>query len=323
MGMVSLPSIQSARAKFFGRGKLPIDEVEQPILRSWLRCAELGLDQSRPPHIEPPDKQELQTLCERHERLRRLCRPELDALSAEARDTGGIVILTNAQGAVLDVVGDVAFAGQAAEVTLRPGVRWSEGSAGINAIGTALAERRAVSVHGAEHFFEAHKFLSCSAIPITDPRGVVVGVLDLSAHARVQHIHALGLVRLAVDQIEHRFFNGGAFDGYTVLRFHTDPAVVGAVREGLLVFDDGQRLIAADRRGLSFVQRDWSVLDGARFEELFEAPKRNFSTQRTDRYGRQAFFWNPELAGRLSRSPQRLPLGLAGSVLHRAFRQSG
>jgi transcriptional regulator of acetoin/glycerol metabolism len=286
----SLPSIQSARTKFFRQGELPIDEVEQPILRSWLRCAELGLDQSRAPRIEPPDRQELQSLCERHERLRRLCRPELDALNAEARDTGGIAILTNAQGMVLDAVGDAAFAGEAAAVTLRPGARWSEGAAGTNAIGTALAERRGVCVHGAEHFFETHQMLSCAAIPIIDPRGVVVGVLDLSAHARVQRIHALGLVRLAADQIEHRFFNGGGFDEYAVLRFHTDPAVIGAVREGLLVFDDAQRLIAANRRGLSFIQRDWDALDEARFEELFETPKKTAQpTELTGADGRRFF----------------------------------
>lgn len=264
------PLVQSARAKFFGSGELPIDQVGQPILRSWLRCADMGLDLTRPPALEAPEQREVQVLFERHERLRRLCRPELDALNAEARDTGGIVILTNAQGVVLDAVGDSAFAGRAAAVALRPGVTWSETSIGTNAIGTALAERRAVSVHGAEHFYDAHQILSCAAVPITDPRGVVVGVLDLSAHAQVQHLHALGLVRLAVEQIEHRFFNG-AFDGATVLRFHTDAAVVGASREGVLVFDDDQRLIAANRRGLSLLTRDWSALDSVDFDDLFES----------------------------------------------------
>jgi transcriptional regulator of acetoin/glycerol metabolism len=273
MSEIGLPSVRDARGRFFGEGKLPADEVGQPILRSWLRCTELGLDQARPPHVEPLDGGELHRLCQRHERLRRLCRAELDALNSEAHDTGGIVILTNAQGTVLDTVGDVAFAGRAAEVALRPGVGWSEWSVGTNAIGTALAERRPVAVHGPEHFFESHQILSCAAVPITDPRGVIVGVLDFSGHANVRHVHALGLVRLAVEQIEHRFFNLG-FDGCSVLRFHTDPAVLGAAREGILVFDAARRLIAANRRALSFFRRDWSALDATRIDELFtDAPE--------------------------------------------------
>ncbi|KAB2937164.1 sigma-54-dependent Fis family transcriptional regulator [Hyphomicrobium sp.] len=270
---VSSVFIQSARGKFFGKGELPTEEVGQPILRSWLRCAEIGLEQSRAPRFDPLSGHELHVLCERHERLRRMCRSEFDALNVEARDTGGIVILANAEGIVLDAVGDVAFAGQAAEVALRPGVSWNESLVGTNAIGAALAERRPVAVHGAEHFFELHQILSCAAVPITDPRGVIVGVLDLSAHASVMRVHALGLVRLAVDQIEHRFFDR-VFDGYTVLRFHSDPAVIGAPREGILVFDEAQRLIAANRRGLSFVRRDWAALDEAQLDELFDdAPK--------------------------------------------------
>jgi len=269
MGELIAPKVKSARVKFFDRGELPVDQIGQPILRSWLRSAQFGLDLGRPPRAEGMDAAELKALRERHEGLRRLCRSELEALNAEARETGGIVVLTNAQGAVLDAFGDGSFAGQAAEVALRPGVAWSEDRFGTNAIGAALAERRAIAVHGGEHFYDAHQILSCAAAPLIDPHGVVVGGLDLSAHAAVQQVHALGLIRLAVEQIEHRFFNG-AFESRAVLRFHADPAVLGAAREGILVFDDAYRLIAANRRGLALVRQDWSALDEARFEDLFE-----------------------------------------------------
>ncbi|WP_036291385.1 helix-turn-helix domain-containing protein [Methylosinus sp. PW1] len=270
MPLYSASLTEAARDKFFGRGELPTVELKQPILRSWLRCAELGLDAARPSRVAPLERTELQMFLARHERLRRLCRPELDALNAEAHETGAIVILADAQGMVVDAIGDIGFAGQAAEIALKPGALWSEAAAGTNAIGAALAERRATAVHGGEHFYESHNILSGAAAPIVDPRGVVVGALALAAHAAVQRVHALGLARFAAEQIEHRFFGGGAFAAATLLRFHTDPAVVGAPREGLLAFDEDRRLIAANRRGLSFVQRDWCALDVARLEELFE-----------------------------------------------------
>ncbi|MDR3508125.1 MAG: helix-turn-helix domain-containing protein [Caulobacteraceae bacterium] len=267
MDAATQPVISSARQSFFGRGELPADQLPQPILRSWLRCAELGLDVESSPRIEPLSGASLREACERHERLRRLSRPELDALHSEAQATGGVVILTNGEGLLLDVVGDSGFAGRAAGVALRPGVVWSEASTGTNAIGAALAERRPVAVHGGEHYFEPHGMLSCAAAPILDPRGAVAGILDLSGHASVAHTHALGLVRMAVDQIEHRFFDEG-FEDCDVLRTHTDPALLGAAREGILVFRD-DRLVAANRRGLEMVAAGWDSLDRTAFGDLF------------------------------------------------------
>ncbi|MCP5762644.1 sigma-54-dependent Fis family transcriptional regulator, partial [Klebsiella pneumoniae] len=75
------------------------------------------------------------------------------------------------------------------------------------------------------------------------------------------HGHALGLIWLAVDQIEHRLFRDRFVD-CSVLRMHDDAAMLGTVREGILVFGD-DRLLAANRRGLSLVGRSWDALDDA------------------------------------------------------------
>ncbi|MFZ5668389.1 MAG: helix-turn-helix domain-containing protein [Pseudomonadota bacterium] len=261
--------IRNARRRFFDRGQLPADQLNHAILRSWMRCAETGLDPHAAPTIEPLTSGELKDAMARHDRLRRLARPELDALNQEARETGAVVLLTTAEGLVLDTVGDAGFAGRAAEVALQPGAAWSEASAGTNAIGTALAERRAVSVHGDEHFFEAHQGLSCATAPILDPRGVAVGALDLSCPASLRPVHALGLVRLAAEQIERRLFED-SIGAFTVLRLHSDPALLDSERAGALLFD-GERLVGANRRGLSLVSRGWESLDAVRFEDLFAA----------------------------------------------------
>jgi transcriptional regulator of acetoin/glycerol metabolism len=135
--------VVKARHDFFERNDTSTGLVPPTILRSWRRCAERGFDSHVRPAIEPVGPIELRELHERNERLIRLCRPELEALTIEARDTGGLAILTDGAGFVLDAVGDASFAGKAAGVALRPGVRWAEASTGTNAIGTALVERRA------------------------------------------------------------------------------------------------------------------------------------------------------------------------------------
>lgn len=261
--------VEAARKAFFEKHSLPVDQVGHAILRSWIRCADMGLNAAADPRTEAPSTSDVRLLHEKHEALRRISRPELDALHAEARELSGIVILTNARGEILDAVGDPGFAGKAAEVALRPGVLWSEDGTGTNAIGTAIAERRPVAVNGAEHYFQAHRVLSCAATPIIDPRGAVLGVLDLSTPAHMQGGHMLGLMRLAVEQIEHRLFREG-FESCQTLRFHSDSSLLGAAREGILVFRDGV-VVAANRRGLSLTGRNWDDLDSLRFDDLFDA----------------------------------------------------
>lgn len=268
--------VEAARRVFFEQHGLPVDQVGHAILRSWIRCADMGLDAHADPRTDAPQASDIRILHEKHEALRRISRPELDALYAEARDLSGIVILTNARGEILDAVGDSGFAGRAAQVALRPGVLWSEDGTGTNAIGTAIAERRAVAVNGGEHYFQAHQGLSCAATPIIDPRGAVLGVLDISTPVNLQGGpqngpqggHMLGLMRLAAEQIEYRLFRDG-FESCQTLRFHSDANLVGASREGILVFRDGVA-VAANRRGLSLMGRNWEDLDTLHFDDLFD-----------------------------------------------------
>src|SRR3989338_7477405 len=112
--------IRTARDRFFGRGQLHADQVNHAILRSWMRCTDQGLDAGAAPTIEPLTAGELKDACERHDLLRRLGRPELDALNLEARETGAVVLLTNADGLVLDTVGDAAFRSEEHTSELQP-----------------------------------------------------------------------------------------------------------------------------------------------------------------------------------------------------------
>ena len=268
MNIASEAALVAAREKFFSGHMPPEGLVPAPILRSWQRCAEQGLDAASAIRAEPMTAAELRALHEQNETLRLLSRSELVSLRMEAKLTDSVVILTDAKGLVLDTAGSPEFAGQAAAVALRPGVAWSETVTGTNAIGTALAERRAIEVHGAEHFFEPHGILHCAASPIFDPYGKLAGLLDMSGHASAEHTHAMGLVRLAVEQIEHRFFNR-RFDEMTVVRFHRSADLLGTAREGILVFD-GAKLVAGNRRALHLVGLDRKALRQSTRDEIFE-----------------------------------------------------
>lgn len=259
--------INQARRLFFEDGSEPRGLLPRNILASWRRCREMGLVADAYHNLAPLEAHALAEVRERHERLRKLCRPELEALHASVDRADSIVILTAPDGFILDALGNADFLGKAARVSLRPGVPWLESATGTNAIGTALVERRSVEVLGAEHYYVPHKVLSCSATPIFGPRGQVLGVLDLSGEASVHHKLALGMVKLAVEQIEHRLFES-EFSSADIVRIQNDPDLLGTMREGMLVFED-RKLVAANRCALRLLGINWSELGKLRHHELF------------------------------------------------------
>jgi len=262
--------IQAARHAFFeGSGTLP-SQLPRNILSSWQRCQSLGLAAERPPAIEPVSDAALRELRERNESLSRHARPELDALAAHAMSAGSIVLLTDQRGWIVDAAGNPQFLDKAAKVTLRPGACWGEDQVGTNAIGTAIVEGIPVEVRGGEHYRAPHQILSCSATPIHDPFGELIGVLDISGDARLRHLHAMGLVRLAAANIEHRYFEQG-IDGCDLLRVHADRALLGSSQEGVLAFREG-RLVAANLAGLELFSLRRSDLGQIDFAGLFDGP---------------------------------------------------
>lgn len=268
---MDVPRRMEASRQHAGAGQTAIETAHPlpaAILRSWKRCGDLGLDrEARKPLADPLPGHELRQLVQRHELLRRRCRPELEALFASTRDRETIAVLTSPEGIILDVTGNPAFAGKAAQVALRPGACWAEDMTGTNAIGAALVERRGVEVRGSQHFFTRNQILTCAAVPVHSPTGELLGVLDLSGNVEADHGFALGLVQLAVDGLEHREFDHG-FPGCELVRLHKDPALVGTSREGVLVFRD-HILIAANRHGLGLLDLDWAALGRRTFRNLF------------------------------------------------------
>lgn len=285
--------IRHARENLLNGSSLDGCFLPPTVAQSWSRCRELGLDAEHRPRIEALSSSELSQACEQNEILIRLCRPELEGLRGEARRTSSVVVLTDSNGLILDRLGDASFANKAARLSLQPGVAWTEHLTGTNAIGTALVEGRAVGIEGNAHYFSSHHILSCYAAPIVDPFGRTLGTLDLSGPSEVAHTHALGMIRLAVDQIERRLFMQD-FNDAIIVRVHPDRSMIGSFREGILVFRDGC-LIAANRVALHLFRLEYSTLRKHSFEALFGCPLPHTRAQSngvhlvTDGRGRELF----------------------------------
>ena len=247
------PPVGAALPAPIERGALDAAGVRVPrsefIERSHQRSAALGLSRGERRDFDPLVRSDLAVARERNQRLYVHAAPVMHMLFEQIVNTESMIVLTDAQGTILHSVGDDDFLERAGKVALAPGENWAEHSKGTNAIGTALFEEAPTLVHGPEHFMLANSFLTCSAAPIFDPRGNMLGVLDVTGDHRGYHQHTMGLVRMSARMIENHWLSDDC-NHRLRLHFHSRPEFIGTLLEGIVVVGPDGRILGANRGAL-------------------------------------------------------------------------
>lgn len=119
-----------------------------------------------------------------------------------SQDTGLVVAVADEHGRLLWVDGDRSTMRRTEQMQLVAGVDWSEPSMGTSAPGTALVVGGEVQICGAEHFIPAVQRWNCTAVPVRDPRGLIVGVIDVTGGPAAAGPQTLAWVRAAVAAAE-------------------------------------------------------------------------------------------------------------------------
>lgn len=217
------------------------------LAASWRRSIDRhGLDPARRDGVQRVEQTQL---CERRQRaelVMRLAGPRLDALYQLVGSSGCGVLLTDAEGVVLDLRSSEADRAIFDSWGLTPGADWSEASEGTNGIGTCLAERRHVIIHRDEHFHARNTAMSCMDAPIYGAEGEIVAALDVSS-ARADQTEGFNrliaaMVAQTARQIETDTFRASfpkarilvaeapETEAATLLAVDGDDIVIGATR---------------------------------------------------------------------------------------------
>jgi transcriptional regulator of acetoin/glycerol metabolism len=235
------------------------------------RSAGFGLSERDRPDFTSLPKADLDLALDESRFLFQHAAPVMATLYDQIANTHSMVLLTSAKGLVLHSLGDTDFLEKASRVALTPGMDWSEQSKGTNAIGTALSEAEAVTVHGDQHYMNANKFLTCSCAPIHDPHGQMIGALDVTGDHRSFQAHTLALVRMSVQMIENHMF-ADIFPDAVRIHFHARPEFLGTLVEGIAVFTPEGRFLSANRSALFQLGLSFSAMKAHTFSSLFGMP---------------------------------------------------
>ncbi|MGX9566874.1 sigma-54-dependent Fis family transcriptional regulator [Pseudomonas viciae] len=246
--------------------QLPQLPVPDLILDSWRRSMEqhhLDPGSLQGPRILSQDV--LKQCRERSELFLNIASEEVARLHGRVRDADYCVLLTDAQGQTIDYRVETTIRNDCRKAGLYLGTCWSEGEEGTCGVAAVLTAKAPVTVHKRDHFRAAFIGLTCSAAPVFDPQGELLGVLDVSAvrspdDRRSQHLIRQMVVQSA-REIEQAFFMSSA-QGYWVLRAHRNAGYVDSQPDFLFAWDDDGCLQALNPAARQYLLQHYAQLPG-------------------------------------------------------------
>jgi len=187
--------------KGFIAGKNQNNGIETQIIESWIRCQQAKVNPYNNAIHSSLDGASFDVMLAKKSQLIEIAKPFMSNLYKFVQGSGFVVVLADEQGYIIDMLGDEDALNNPMTNNFFRGASWSEQQAGTNAIGTALAIQAPIQVSGAEHYCQKHHCLTCSAAPIFDKHGQIIGILDMSGASETSHLHTLGMVVAAAEAI--------------------------------------------------------------------------------------------------------------------------
>ena len=240
------------------------------VAQSWRRCInEYCLNPAKPGEPALAGRNELEDRRTRLADVIACARHEMTILYQQLGDVESAVVLTDTDGVIVHMVSSPKFAADVGPLGLRLGGIWSEKTAGTNGMGTCLAAASPVWVHREQHFFSQFTQLTCSAVPVYDPAGEIIAVLDVSSRSSLMQQHLLAMLGMTARMIENRLIDR-CFSKAHPLHFHSRPEFVFTLHEGKLAVADDGRVLAANRSALfQLGLTSMSDIRSRRVEDLF------------------------------------------------------
>ncbi|MBH8609259.1 sigma-54-dependent Fis family transcriptional regulator [Thermoactinomyces sp. CICC 10521] len=191
--------------RFVQEGVLDASRLQKRISESWLRCKKEGVNPHSGEGKQVLTNEPFQRRKKENALLLDIAIPYVDKLLKYIKGSHSIVLLIDPQGYVLTIKGDKEVLRLAQRINFIEGVKWTEEEVGTNAIGTSLIIKEPITVVGSEHYSLASQQWTCSAAPICNDEGTILGVINVSSPVQYHHPLTLGAVVSTAYAIEREW----------------------------------------------------------------------------------------------------------------------
>ncbi|GBF33724.1 zinc sigma-54-dependent two-component system [Desulfocucumis palustris] len=225
----------------------PDISIHKYIYQSWERSKQYNVDPFKPTNTDILSKEAFNQLLRSNHFLLDLAAPSMADIYNYTKGSSFCVALSDKNGWLLKVIGDdeeLAFTNYS---NFSEGSNWSEKVMGTNSIGLALALDQPVQVYGYEHYCKCATLSTCSAAPIHNEYGDIIGVLDLTGPYKHVNIHTLGIVVAATSAIERKILLEKAYNEVNLAN-SLKQTVMESISEGIIVINENKRVIHINKR---------------------------------------------------------------------------
>jgi transcriptional regulator of acetoin/glycerol metabolism len=222
------------------------DRIREVILDSWKRSRQYGVN---PLHQNKQlcSPEELEKRRTKNKILLNAAHDYLEDLYSKVLNGQGIVVLSDAEGIIIYALGDEKTMRETTAPEL--GNDCSETTMGTNGVGTCLALKRPIQIWAEEHYYQGNHIWYCSAAPIFDPAGNMLGCLTVTGTSQNVHAHTLGMVLGMANAIERQIkINQITDENQKVIR--KQEIMLNLITDGVLIVDPAGKITDINQHAL-------------------------------------------------------------------------
>ncbi|MFX4262227.1 sigma-54-dependent Fis family transcriptional regulator [Pelotomaculum propionicicum] len=234
--------LRNAWKSFVNGDKKDITTVRPVIQKSWERCQLLGVNPYQKKVPKVLGSEALKKLIYKNMDWLKIAFPVVESLYKFVAGSGFVVTVADQNGYLLKVIGETEVVEAIAHGNFIPGSNWSEASAGTNGVGTPLIEGIPLQIFSFEHYCICSHRWTCSAAPIRDPDGRIIGVLDMTGSYEKVHPHTLGMVVAGAEAIERQIKMQRVWQERDIANKFRET-LMESISEGILAIDTSHKII--------------------------------------------------------------------------------
>ena len=244
------------------------------LTSSWHRSTEAGLKPRKlPDDIRLPNAMLKERRFHSSQLIETVQRMALPLFNQTFARSDSRLILTDTDGVILASWGQKRFEEKLTSIALSSGACWKEQLKGTNAIGTALIEAKPVTIIGEQHFIHQHRFISCSANPIFDHQGQMVGILDITSEQQQHDTSVQFLVQNMVQLVENQLLNHIP-QGSTRIDLACEKSLLHSGWQGIVIANEAGEVLAHNQVASQLLEQG-SIL-GESIDQLFNRSESSF-----------------------------------------------
>ena len=236
--LLHIQEIKKDWTLFVTTGKTEILKFVRPeVLSSWLRCHRSGVCPEAVGTQVQLCAEELALRVRDNSDLIEVATPLLDTLAANVAGSGFRVDLFDKDLYFLKQFGEAETIEMAAIRGSVLGASRSEPANGTNAINLAATLGQPIQLVGPEHYNVHSHIWTCSATPIFDDGGALLGVINVAGHFTKVHKHTLGMVIALGKAIEHNMRLQRLYKEKAIAFAYLEN-IVESISEGLIALNE-------------------------------------------------------------------------------------